>query len=95
MSRGAATALRTADFVISLYVTRRNGFAPATGSRTSFRCQIQIEDNLNSCLAINLQWIMEFVQIASLWNNHRLIEGNPILNLVAKKLETFLGKNNK
>ena len=39
--------------------------------------------------------IMEFVQIASLWNNHRLIEGNPILYLVAKKLEAFLGKKNK
>ena len=51
MSRGASTALRTADFVISLYVTRRNGFAPAPGPSTSFRCQAMASPSRSGSLA--------------------------------------------
>ena len=49
--RGSATALRTADFVISLYVTRLNGFLPAAGSSTSCRCHAIASPSRSGSLA--------------------------------------------
>ena len=51
MSRGSPTALRTAVFVTSLYVTRWNGFLPATGARTSLRCHAIASPSRSGSLA--------------------------------------------
>ena len=59
------------------------------------RSQINIVDNLHGSLAVHLQWIVELVEIAALRNNHRLVEGNPVLYPVAEKLIALPGEDNK